>query len=62
MESFAGIPNGTTVEASSNLRFADFPSDYATLPTMALVIPNLNHDMQTASQCKTSRRAAWQLA
>ena len=43
--SFANVPNGTTVETSSNLRFADFPSDYATLPTVAFVIPNLNHDM-----------------
>jgi acid phosphatase len=43
--SFANVPNGTTVEASSNLRFADFPGDYAVLPTVAFVIPNLNHDM-----------------
>ena len=32
---FANIPNGPTVESSSNLRFADFPSDYAMLPTVA---------------------------
>ena len=25
--SFVGVPNGATVEASPNLRFADFPSD-----------------------------------
>jgi hypothetical protein len=25
--SFVGVLNGTTVEASPNLRFADFPSD-----------------------------------
>jgi phosphatidylinositol-3-phosphatase len=37
--------NGTTVATSSNLRFADFPTDYTTLPTVAFVIPNLNHDM-----------------
>ena len=43
--SFANVPNGTTIETSSNLRFADFPSDYAMLPTVAFVIPNLNHDM-----------------
>jgi acid phosphatase len=43
--SFVNVPNGTTVETSSNLRFADFPSDYAALPTVAFVIPNLNHDM-----------------
>jgi hypothetical protein len=43
--SFANVPNGTTVATSSNLRFADFPTDYTTLPTVAFVIPNLNHDM-----------------
>jgi hypothetical protein len=43
--SFANVPNGATIDTSSNLRFADFPSDYATLPTVAFVIPNLNHDM-----------------
>ena len=43
--SFANVPNGTTVETSSNLRFADFPSDYSKLPTVALVIPDLEHDM-----------------
>ena len=43
--SFANVPNGTTVETSSNLRFADFPSDYSKLPTVAFVIPNLDHDM-----------------
>ena len=43
--SFANVPNGTTIDTSSNLRFADFPSDYAKLPTVAFVIPNLNDDM-----------------
>jgi phosphatidylinositol-3-phosphatase len=43
--SFANVPNGTTIDTSSNLRFADFPSDYSKLPTVAIVIPNLNHDM-----------------
>src|SRR5262245_50599939 len=38
--SFANVPNGTTIDTSSNLRFADFPSDYTTLPTVAFVIPN----------------------
>ncbi len=47
--SFANVPNGTTAETSSNLRFADFPSDYAALPTVAFVIPNLNHDMHNGS-------------
>jgi hypothetical protein len=43
--SFANVPNGTTVESSSNLRFEDFPADYATLPTVAFVIPDMEHDM-----------------
>lgn len=46
--SFANIPNGDTVATSSNLRFADFPTDPAkfnTLPTVAFVIPNLENDM-----------------
>jgi phospholipase C len=43
--SFANVPNGTTVETSSNLRFADFPSDYSKLPSVAIVVPNLNNDM-----------------
>lgn len=43
--SFANVPNGTTVETSSNLRFEDFPSDYSKLPTVAIVIPNLHNDM-----------------
>jgi phospholipase C len=51
--SFANVPNGTTVETSSNLRFADFPSDYATLPTVAFVIPNLNHDMHNGKPAQS---------
>jgi len=51
--SFANVPNGTTVETSSNLRFADFPSDYATLPTVAFVIPNLNNDMHNGKPAKS---------
>lgn len=46
--SFANVPNGTTVATSSNLRFADFPTDsseFRTLPTVAFVIPNLANDM-----------------
>jgi acid phosphatase len=46
--SFANVPNGNTVETSSNLRFADFPKDpakFRTLPTVAFVVPNLEHDM-----------------
>jgi hypothetical protein len=46
--SFANIPNGKTITTSSNVRFADFPtnpSQYYTLPTVAFVIPNLINDM-----------------
>jgi acid phosphatase len=43
--SFANIPEGTTSGASSHLRFTDFPSDYTKLPTVAFIIPDLNHDM-----------------
>jgi len=48
--SFANVPNGTTAATSSNLRFEDFPKDaaqYAKLPTVAFVIPNLHNDMHT---------------
>ena len=37
--SFSSFP------ASCNTRFADFPSDYNQLPTVAFVIPDLDHDM-----------------
>jgi acid phosphatase len=45
--SFSNVPNGSTVATSSNLRFADFPTParFATLPTVAFVIPNLENDM-----------------
>jgi phosphatidylinositol-3-phosphatase len=47
--SFDNLPRGNTVETSSNLRFLDFPSDRSDysklLPTVAIVIPNLNDDM-----------------
>jgi len=43
--SFENVPGGSTVATSSDLRFADFPADYTTLPTVAIVVPNLIHDM-----------------
>jgi acid phosphatase len=46
--SFDNVPNGNTVETSSNLRFKDFPTDpaqFSTLPTVAFVVPNLENDM-----------------
>jgi hypothetical protein len=33
------------IPASDNLRFADFPTDFSTLPTVAFVIPDVNNDM-----------------
>src|SRR5262249_21491191 len=51
--SFANIPNGTTVETSSNLRFADFPRDYTMPPTVAFVIPNLNNDMHNGKPAQS---------
>jgi hypothetical protein len=50
--SFANLPNGTTVESSCNLRFEDFPKEaagFAKLPTVAFVIPNLDHDMHNGT-------------
>jgi acid phosphatase len=46
--SFKNVPNGKTFAESSNLRFADFPTDpakFKSLPTVAFVIPNLENDM-----------------
>jgi hypothetical protein len=47
--SFANVPNGTTVETSSNLRFEDFSPDYGALPTVAFVIPDMEHDMHNGA-------------
>jgi acid phosphatase len=50
--SFGNVPNGTTAATSANLRFEDFPRDaaqYAKLPTVAFVIPNVENDMHTGS-------------
>ena len=43
--SFGNIPDGKTLADSSNLRWLDFPRDYAALPTVSIVVPNLIHDM-----------------
>jgi acid phosphatase len=45
---FSNLPKGNSVETSCNLRFADFPTDeagFAALPTVAIVVPNLENDM-----------------
>ncbi len=48
--SFSNVPNGKTLDDSSNLRFKeDFPSDYNSLPTVSFVIPNLVHDMHNGA-------------
>jgi acid phosphatase len=47
--SFANVPNGATVDSSSNLRFEDFPADYSRLPTVAFVIPDMEHDMHNGA-------------
>jgi phosphatidylinositol-3-phosphatase len=55
--SFSNVPNGDTVETSSNLRFEDFPSAFSQLPTVSFVIPDLQNDMHnlhelTGDHCK----------
>ncbi|MDY6855848.1 MAG: alkaline phosphatase family protein [Thermodesulfobacteriota bacterium] len=52
--SFKNVPNGITVETSSNLRFKDFPppSGYNKLPTVSFVIPNLDNDMHNCYKPK----------
>jgi hypothetical protein len=37
--------NFTNVPASDNLTFSSFPSNYASLPTLSVVVPNLQNDM-----------------
>jgi phosphatidylinositol-3-phosphatase len=41
--------NFTNVPASANLRYTRFPTDYAQLPTVSFVIPNLCNDMHDCS-------------
>jgi len=43
--SFANVPNGSTANTSSNLRFLDFPTEFARLPTVSFVSPDQVHDM-----------------
>jgi acid phosphatase len=50
---FSNVPNGTAVATSSNLRVADFPSDYSTLPTVSVVVPNQNNDMHNGTNPTT---------
>ena len=39
----------TRLPAEINLRFADFPQDFAKLPTVAFVVPDQNNDMHDGS-------------
>jgi acid phosphatase len=43
--SFGNLPKGSTVATSVNLTFDQFPSNYAKLPTVSIVVPNLLNDM-----------------
>jgi acid phosphatase len=45
--SFANVPNGTSIDASCNLRFGDFPNDFTQLPTVAFVVSNQFNDMHS---------------
>jgi acid phosphatase len=58
--SFTNVPNGTTVEQSSNLTFAEFPRDaagFTSLPTVAFVIPNLKNNMHDSDDGLTEKEA-----
>ncbi|NJC72010.1 acid phosphatase [Planosporangium thailandense] len=46
----------SNVPSSSNLRFADFPTDYTTLPKISFVVPNLCDDMH---DCGVSTGDTW---
>lgn len=43
------------VPSASNRPFSDFPTDFSTLPTLSIVVPNLNHDIHdgTVADCDT---------
>ena len=46
----------SNIPSSSSLPFTSFPADFARLPTVAFVIPNLCHDMH---DCSTATGDAW---
>ncbi|WP_138443873.1 alkaline phosphatase family protein [Sinomonas susongensis] len=41
--------NFPSVPASANRPFSAFPKDYSVLPTVSIVVPNLDHDMHNGS-------------
>ncbi|MGN8200419.1 alkaline phosphatase family protein [Salinisphaera sp. RV14] len=46
---------GVNVDADQNRPFRDFPSDFNKLPTVSFVIPDLDHDMHSASIAQGDR-------
>jgi acid phosphatase len=44
-----------TIPSSANRPFSDFPTDFSQLPTVSIVVPNLNHDIHdgTVADCDT---------
>ncbi|MFF5291042.1 alkaline phosphatase family protein [Paractinoplanes globisporus] len=48
--------NFSNLPAAANLPYSAFPADYARLPTVAFVIPNLCHDMH---DCPKEQSDAW---
>jgi hypothetical protein len=44
-----GGTSDNAIPASANLRFSDFPTDFGSLPTVSIVVPNLNNDMHDGS-------------
>ena len=54
------VANWSSLPDSVNLRFEDFPRDFARLPTVALVIPNQLNDMHNGRSPDSIRRGdAW---
>jgi acid phosphatase len=48
--------NFTNVPAASNLRFTGFPTNFTTLPSVSIVVPNLCNDMH---DCSVSTGDTW---
>lgn len=48
---------GVNVQASANLPFAQFPLDFAKLPTVSFVVPNQDNDMHNGEEPETIIRA-----
>ncbi len=53
--------NFANVPSSANLTFASFPTNFDELPTVAIVVPNLDNDMHDGSSAssKIARGDAW---